>query len=310
MVRTGGPTLISTGIRRNSAYRAPDAERIGSPAGPSHPYERIHSTQRPSPGAAGSPDPGESAPDRYQVLFSQVSLNSVCPRGTVAPMTTRALGFASVLLLAVAVYGLFFIASPDRVQGDAARIVYFHVPMAWVAFLAFFVVFGASIAYLRSGNARWDRLGRASAEVGVVFTTLVLITGSIWGATIWGTWWSWDPKLTTTLILWFMYLAYLMVRSYAEAPRGPRYAAIVGIVAFFDVPIVYLSSYWWRTLHPQAVIGPLADQQPSSSIVWVLLLSLVAFTVLYAFLVRVRVEIEQTDAALSAARGDFAHAGT
>ena len=106
-----------------------------------------------------------------------------------------------------------------------------------------------------------------------------------------------------------MYLAYLMVRSYAEAPRGPRYAAIVGIVAFFDVPIVYLSSYWWRTLHPQAVIGPLAEQQPSSSIVWVLLTSLVAFTVLYAFLVRVRVEIEQTDAAL-VLRGDLAHAGT
>src|SRR5882672_766928 len=106
-----------------------------------------------------------------------------------------------------------------------------------------------------------------------------------------------------------MYVAYLMVRSYAEPPRGPRFAAIVGIVAFFDVPIVYLSSYWWRTLHPQAVIGPLAEQQPSSSIVWILLLSLVAFTVLYAFLVRVRVEIEQADAALTRRR-DLAHAGT
>src|SRR5204863_3446523 len=99
--------------------------------------------------------------------------------------------------------------------------------------------------------------------------------------------------LTTTLILWFMYLAYLMVRSYAEPPRGPRFAAIVGIVAFVDVPIVYLSSYWWRTLHPQPVIGPLAEQQPSSSIVWVLLLSLLAFSVFYAFLVRVRSEIQE-----------------
>ncbi|MBV9171973.1 MAG: cytochrome c biogenesis protein CcsA [Chloroflexi bacterium] len=206
---------------------------------------------------------------------------------------TRVLGYISALGLAVAAYGLFFVARPDRVQGDAARIVYFHVPMAWVAFLAFFIVFGASIAYLRTGAPRWDQLGRASAEVGVVFTSLVLITGSIWGYPIWGTWWSWDPKLTTTLILWFMYLAYLMVRSYAEPPRGPRYAAIVGIIAFVDVPIVYLSSYWWRTLHPQPVIGPLADQQPSSSVVWVLLLSLLAFTLLYAFLVRVRMEIEQ-----------------
>jgi heme exporter protein C len=222
-------------------------------------------------------------------------------------MLTRVLGYTSLVLLAVATYGIFFVASPLAVQGDAARIVYFHVPMAWVAFLAFFVVFGVSIAYLRTGNPRWDRLGRASAEVGVVFTTLVLITGAIWGYPIWGTWWSWDPKLTTTLILWFMYVAYLMVRSYAEPPRGPRYAAIVGIVAFVDVPIVYLSSYWWRTLHPPPAIGPLAEQQPSSSIVWILLLSLVAFTVFFAYLVRVRAEIEQADAAFALSR-DVAHA--
>src|SRR5438105_2882516 len=207
--------------------------------------------------------------------------------------TTRLLGYGSALFLAIAAYGLFFVARPDRVQGDAARIVYFHVPMAWVAFLAFFVVFVASVAYLRTSRPMWDRLGRASAEVGVVFTTLVLITGAIWGYPIWGTWWSWDPKLTTTLILWFMYVAYLMVRSYAEPPRGPRFAAIVGIVAFVDVPIVYMSSYWWRTLHPPPAIGPLAQSQPSATIVWILLLSLVAFTLLYAFLVRVRAEIEQ-----------------
>jgi heme exporter protein C len=208
-------------------------------------------------------------------------------------MATRIIGSGSAILLAITAYGIFFVARPDRVQGDAARIVYFHVPIAWVAFLAFFVVFVASIAYLRTSNARWDHVGRASAEVGVVFTTLALITGAIWGYPIWGTWWSWDPKLTTTLILWFMYLAYLMVRGYAEPPRGARYAAILGIVGFFDVPIVYLSSYWWRTLHPQPVIGPLAEQQPSASIVWVLLISLVAFSALYVFLTRVRVDIER-----------------
>ncbi|HET6315087.1 MAG TPA: cytochrome c biogenesis protein CcsA [Chloroflexota bacterium] len=208
-------------------------------------------------------------------------------------MATRIIGIASAVLLAIAAYGLFFVARPDRVQGDAARIVYFHVPIAWVAFLAFAVVAIASIAYLRTSNPRWDHLGRASAEVGVVFTSLALITGAIWGYPIWGTWWSWDPKLTTTLILWFMYLAYLMVRSYAEPPRGARYAAILGIVGFVDVPIVYLSSYWWRTLHPQPVIGPLAEQQPSTSIVWVLLISLAAFTALYAFLTRVRVDVER-----------------
>lgn len=206
-------------------------------------------------------------------------------------MTTRVLGWASLILMAIAVYGTFVLARPDRVQGDAARIVYFHVPMAWVAFLAFFVVFVASIAYLRTRSSRWDRLGRASAEVGVVFTTLVLITGAIWGYPIWGTWWSWDPKLTTTSILWFMYLAYLMIRSYAEGDRGPTFAAIVGIVGFVDVPIVYQSSVWWRTLHPAQVLGPEAQTQ-STDIVWVLLLSLVAFTTLYAYLVRLRSEVE------------------
>src|SRR4051794_20024201 len=213
-------------------------------------------------------------------------------------MLTRALGYASALSLLVVTYAIFFIAGPLAVQGDAARILYFHVPIAWIAFLAFGIVFVASVAYLRTGNPRWDHLGRASAEIGLVFTTLVLITGAIWGYPIWGTWWSWDPKLTTTLILWFMYLAYLMVRSYAEPPRGPRFAAVVGIVAFFDVPIVYLSSYWWRTLHPPPAIGPLAAQQPSTTIVWILLLSLVAFTLLYVFLVRVRSEIESSEAAL------------
>src|ERR1700694_795348 len=222
-------------------------------------------------------------------------------------MATRVLGFSSLLLLTICTYAIFFVARPIAGEGDAGRILYFHVPMAWVAFLAFFVVFGASIAYLRTGNPRWDHLGRASAEVGVIFTTLVLITGSIWGYPIWGTWWSWDPKLTTTLILWFMYLAYVMVRSYAEPPRGPRFAAVVGIVAFVDVPIVYLSSYWWRTLHPQPVIGPLADQQPSSSIVWLLLMSVVAFTVFYTFLVRVRSEIQASEDALTL-RGSVARA--
>src|SRR5438477_7363118 len=220
-------------------------------------------------------------------------------------MPTRVLGYTSLLLLAVTTFGIFRVAGPISGEGDAGRIIYFHVPMAWVAFLAFFVVFGASIAYLRTGNPRWDRLGRASAEVGLIFTTLVLVTGAIWGYPIWNTWWTWDPKLTTTLILWFMYVAYLMVRSYAEPPRGPRYAAVVGIVAFVDVPIVYLSSYWWRTLHPQPVIGPLAAEQPSASITWLLMLSLVAFTVLFAFLVRVRAEIEQVDATV----GGVAHAG-
>jgi len=207
-------------------------------------------------------------------------------------MATRLIGIGSAILLAVVAYAMFFVVPSIRVQGDAARIVYFHVPIAWVAFLAFTVVAFASIAYLRTENPRWDRLGRASAEVGVIFTTLALVTGAIWGYPIWGTWWTWDPKLTTTLILWFMYLAYLMVRSYAEPPRGARYAAILGIVGFVDVPIVYMSSVWWRTLHPTPVLGPAAPTQ-STDIVPLLLVSLIAFMGLYVYLVRVRAEVEQ-----------------
>ncbi len=224
-------------------------------------------------------------------------------------MTTRLLGIASLLMLAVVVYAIFFIAGPIAVQGDAARILYFHVPIAWVAFLAFFVVLVASVAYLRTSNPRWDRLGRASAEVGVVFTTLALITGAIWGYPIWGTWWTWDAKLTSTLVLWFMYVAYLMIRSYAEPPRGPRYAAIVGIVAFLDVPFVYMSTLWFRTLHPLPAIGPLAEQQPPSSITWLLMFSVLAFTLLFAFLVRIRTEIETLDAELAASGEALVHAG-
>ena len=216
----------------------------------------------------------------------------------------RVLLAATAVTAAVALAMIVGYAPNDRVQGVVQRIFYFHVPMAWVAYLAFGVVLVASVVYLWKRDSRWDAVARASVEIGVVFTTLVLVTGSLWGKPIWNTWWTWDPKLTTTLILWFMYLAYVMVRAYAEPPRGPRFAAIVGIVAFVDVPIVYMSSYWWRTLHPPPAIGPLAQAQPSTTIVWILLLSLVAFTVLYAFLVRVRVEIEETDAAV-ALRGEL-----
>ena len=220
-------------------------------------------------------------------------------------MLNRFLGVASALILAVPTYLTFFAARPDRIQGDAARIVYFHVPLAWVAFLAFFVVCIASAVYLVTQNSRWDHIGHASAEVGVIFTTLTLITGSIWGYPIWGTWWSWDPKLTTTLILWFLYVAYLMVRGYAEPPRGPRYAAILGILGFVDVPVVYLSSTWWRTLHPGAVVGPAAPSQ-STDIVGLLLLSLLGFTLFYAYLVTERAAVEKLSETLADRRMEMA----
>src|SRR3712207_6747329 len=141
--------------------------------------------------------------------------------------------------MAAALYASLVYAPTERVQGDVQRIFYVHLPVAWNAYLAFFVVFVASIVYLGRRGPWWDWLARASAEVGLLFTTLVLITGSLWARPIWGTWWSWDARLTTTLMLWFIYVGYLMLRSYvADEQRAARFSAILGIIGFLDVPII------------------------------------------------------------------------
>src|SRR4030042_5901728 len=137
----------------------------------------------------------------------------------------------SFLLMVAALYLVFIYVPTEATMGVVQRIFYFHVPVAWVAFLAFFVVFVGSILYLWKRESKWDILAYSSAEVGIVFTTLVLITGPLWAKPTWGVWWVWDARLTTTLVLWLIYLAYLMVRSFAlEESQGARFAAVVGIV--------------------------------------------------------------------------------
>ena len=197
---------------------------------------------------------------------------------------------SSAVGFVVALYAAFVYAPTEAVQGDVQRIFYFHVSLAWLAYLAFFVVFLGSIVYLWKRSEWWDILARSSAEIGVVLTTLVLITGSLWGRPIWGTWWTWDARLTTTLILWAIYVVYLMLRAYSsDRMRGARYGAILGIIGFADVPIVQMSVVWWRTLHPQPVIeeGALPPQMLVA-----FMISLVVFTVFYVFLMRIRVRIE------------------
>ena len=189
-----------------------------------------------------------------------------------------------------ALYAAFVYAPTEAVQGDVQRIFYFHVSLAWLAYLSFFVVFLSSILYLWKRSTRWDIWARCSAEIGVVLTTLVLITGSLWGRPIWGTWWTWDARLTTTLILWAIYVVYLMLRAYStDRIRGARYGAVLGIIGFADVPIVQMSVVWWRTLHPQPVIeeGALPAQM-----LYALLVSLFAFTLFYIFMMRQRLRIE------------------
>jgi len=185
----------------------------------------------------------------------------------------------------------------EAVEGDVFRIFYVHVPLAWNMYVAFFVVFAASVLYLWRREQVWDRIARVSAEVGLLFTTLVLITGSIWGRPVWGVWWTWDARLTTTLVLWFMYLAYLLLRSYSsEGGQAPRYAAVLGIVAFVDVPIVQFSVTWWRTLHPQSDI--LAPGHLAGSMLAGMFVSLVSFSLLglALFVQRYRIESMRDEA--------------
>jgi len=154
-----------------------------------------------------------------------------------------------------ALYMVFQYVPMERTMGNVQRIFYFHVPSAMVSFLAFFICFLASVAYLITRRRGLDIAAAAAAEIGVVFCSVVLITGPIWAKPIWGIWWTWDARLTTTLVLWLIYVAYLMLRAYLpEGARRANLAAVVGILGFLDVPIVYMSIRWWRTQHPAPVI--------------------------------------------------------
>jgi heme exporter protein C len=201
-------------------------------------------------------------------------------RGTLRHYVPVGLGLA---LMVAALYMVFVYVPTDKNTGVVQRIFYFHVPLAWVGFLAFFVVFVCSILYLTKRDIKWDMMASASAEVGVVFTSLVLITGSVWAKAAWGIWWAWDARLTATLVLWFTYVAYLLVRHYVtEDSQRARLSAVLGIVGFIDVPVVVLAVMLWRTQHPGAIIfeGGLVP-----SMLFTLIVCIVAFTVLYFALV-------------------------
>jgi len=189
------------------------------------------------------------------------------------------LGFA---LMVAALYMVFIYVPTDKYTGIVQRIFYFHVPVAWVSFLAFFITFVFSILYLWKREVKWDAIACTSAEIGVVFTTLVLITGPIWAKPVWGVWWTWDARLTTSLVLWLIYVAYLLVRNFATEPaRGARFSAVIGIVGFIDVPIVFLTVNLWRTQHPTAIIF---EGGLTTPMLITLLVCIAAFTVLYVLL--------------------------
>jgi heme exporter protein C len=195
------------------------------------------------------------------------------------------------LLAALGMYLAVLGAPTERTMGHAQRIFYVHVPAAWAGYLAFAVVFVASVGYLWTRRRSWDLAAHASTEVGVVFTTLAIISGSVWGRAAWGTWWTWDPRLTTTFMLWFIYVVSLMVRAYGGAGnQSGRFAAVLGIVGFLDIPLIHLSVVWWRSMHPLPVVvrpeGFGSGLHPA--MLQALLVNVAAFTLLYVALFGIR----------------------
>jgi heme exporter protein C len=204
--------------------------------------------------------------------------------------------------MALTLYLVFLWVPTELNLGVSQRIFYFHVPLGWLGMLSIVVVAIASAMHLLTGKEKWDSLAYATAELGVLFASLILVTGVIWAKGDLGWWWTWDAKLTTTLILWFIYVGYLMVRAYApKGSQGRRYSSIVALIGAIDAPIIYMATVWWRTAHPELNTGPLAedtDALGSGKIYLTLLVSAIAFTVLYVFMVVERYSMKLTENAL------------
>jgi heme exporter protein C len=201
----------------------------------------------------------------------------------------RLLGIATLAAIAVLLYMAFVFSPEDAQQGPPQRIFYIHVPAAWIGFLAFFVVFVASIAFLATDKRRWDDVAAASAEVGVVFTTGVLITGPLWGRPVWGVYWTWDPRLTSFMMLWLIYVSYLVLRGYVVEPaRRARYAAVLGIVGFLTSHRLPVGSLVEVRAPLQVVFE--RDGMPVEMLIS-LLVGVATFTLTYLYLMSVRLRV-------------------
>jgi heme exporter protein C len=209
---------------------------------------------------------------------------------------TRALGgLAAVGLLAGLAAG-FLYAPREAIQGNVQRIMYLHVPAVLTAYLAFALVLVGSIVYLATRRRGWDRLAGSAGELGVLFTGLTIVSGSIWGKPTWGTWWTWDARLTSTAVLFLVYVGYLLLRSLIEDPDArARYAAVVGILGAVNIPIVHFSVKWWRALHqPSTILGP--EPSPLAfPLKLALYVNIVAFVLLFGYLLARRVEVARLE---------------
>ena len=212
---------------------------------------------------------------------------------------------ATAALMPFSLYLIFLNAPEEKVMGPVQKIFYFHVPLAAITFLSVFVLFAGAVGYLWTRRAAWDHLTIASAEVGLVFCTLVLITGPIWAKPAWGVWWTWEAKLTTTLILWLLLAGILLSRAYASTPeQGARVASVLAVVAALDVPIVYKAVDWWRGQHP-IVFGAGKGNPLAPGMLSALLTAMLVFVLLYALLVVARMRIAALDDRLGAQEDAF-----
>jgi len=205
-----------------------------------------------------------------------------------------ALGFVAMLLVVASAYASFYIAPEERTMGLIQRIFYFHVACAWAGFTAFFLCFIGNLMYVWKRQQKYDWLGVSGAEVGLAFTTVVLITGPIWAHPVWGIWWTWDARLTSTFVLWLLYVSYLLLRTLVEEPdRRALLSSLFGIFAFIDVPLVFGAIRWWRTQHPQPVImgGQGSGLDPTMKMVF--FFSAFAMHVLMVFLLAERYSLEK-----------------
>jgi heme exporter protein C len=206
-------------------------------------------------------------------------------------------GWFAVLFFVAAQATALLLSQPDRDMGHLQKIMYVHVPSAWVSMIAFFVVFVTSLLFLWKRNMKYDMVAASAAEVGVLLTALTLALGSIWGRPTWGIWWTWDPRLTTTAVLLLIYIGYLALRSFTEdEDRRARWAAAVGILGFLNVPIVYMSVRWWRTIHQVQSTPNTVDPY----YVLGLRLNAFAFLFLFIFLVGLRYYVARLERARAA----------
>lgn len=208
--------------------------------------------------------------------------------------------------LLAALYMIFLYAPQEQTMGEVQRIFYLHVPSAITAFAAYFIVFLGSVVYLSKRSAAWDEAAHAAAEVGFVFCSCVLVTGPLWAKPVWGVWWTWDTRLTSTFVLWLLFVAYLMLRGYLVNPaRAALLAAVVGIMGFADVIFDYMSIRWFRTQHPQPVIfgGPGSGIDPRMFAT--LLVSWGSFLCLFSYLLRQRLALARVGRQVSALRREM-----